>query len=76
VTAAGAPPILVIGSVKNPLHPYAGVQSMAAQLASGVLVSWQSGADGAYPVNACVTRTVNAYLLRGTVPSMGLLCPP
>jgi pimeloyl-ACP methyl ester carboxylesterase len=76
VSAQGAPPILVIGSVKNPLHPYAGVQSMATQLASGVLVSWQSGADGAYPANACVRRTVNAYLLKGTVPSLGLLCPP
>ncbi len=76
LTATGAPPILVIGSVKNPLHPYAGVQSLAAQLSSAVLLSWQSGSNGAYPTNACVTAAVDAYLLRGTVPQMGVLCPP
>jgi pimeloyl-ACP methyl ester carboxylesterase len=76
LTADGAPPILVIGSVNNPLHPYPGVQSLAAQLASGVLLSWQSGTDGAYPANACVTKSVDDYLLHGTVPSLGVLCPP
>jgi len=76
LTAEGAPPIMVIGSVNDPLHPYPGVQSLAAQLASGVLLSWQSGADGAYPANDCVTKSVDDYLLHGTVPSLGVLCPP
>lgn len=76
VTASGARPLLVVGSVKDPLHPYAGVQAVAGQLASAVLVSWQSGADGAYPSSACVTGTVDAYLLHDTVPAMGILCPP
>jgi pimeloyl-ACP methyl ester carboxylesterase len=76
VTASGARPLLVVGSVKNPLHPYTGVQSVAGQLASAVLVSWQSGTDGAYPNSACVTGTVDGYLLHDTVPAMGILCPP
>jgi pimeloyl-ACP methyl ester carboxylesterase len=76
LTADGAPPILVIGSVNDPLHPYPGVQSLAAQLTSGVLLSWQSGSDGAYPANDCVANSVDDYLLRGTVPSLGVLCPP
>ncbi len=76
LTAAGAPPILLIGSVKDPLHPYPGVQSLAGQLPSAVLVSWQSGADGAYPANSCVRRAVDSYLLDAEIPTLGLLCPP
>jgi pimeloyl-ACP methyl ester carboxylesterase len=76
VKAAGAPGMLVLGAVKNSSHPYSGVQSLAGQLASAVLVSWQSGADSTYPASACVTRIVDAYLIERTMPVMGTLCPP
>ncbi len=76
VTAAGAPPILVAGSVNNPRHPYAGVQSVANQLSSAVLVSWQSSTDGTYPRSSCVSTAVDDYLLDGSVPQTGILCPP
>lgn len=72
----GAPPVIVIGSVLNPLHPFGEAQSVAGQLASAVLVSWQSGTDGAYPANACVSTVVSDYLTAGTVPERGVLCPP
>jgi pimeloyl-ACP methyl ester carboxylesterase len=76
VKAAGAPGMLVLGAVKNSTHPYSGVQSLAGQLASAVLVSWQSGADTTYPTSGCVTTIVDAYLLQRTMPAMGTLCPP
>jgi pimeloyl-ACP methyl ester carboxylesterase len=76
VKASGAPPMLVLGAVKNSTHPYTGVQSVAGQLASAVLVSWQSGADATYPASACVTEIVDAYLLEHTMPAVGALCPP
>ena len=38
VTGTGAPPILVLGSVGDPVAPYEGVQSLAGQLASAGLV--------------------------------------
>lgn len=76
LSGAGAPPVIVIGSVQNPLHPFGEAQSVAAQLASAVLLSWQSGTDGAYPANACIGSVVNDYLAHGTVPERGVLCPP
>jgi len=76
VTGTGAPPILVLGSVGDPVAPYEGVQSLAGQLASAGLVSWQSGQHGSYPDSPCVSGIVDAYLLDGTMPAVGALCPP
>ena len=76
VTGSGAPPILVLGAVGDPFAPYEGVQSLAGQLASAGLVSWQSGEHGSYPAGPCVTGIVDAYLLGGTMPDVGALCPP
>ncbi len=76
LTATGAPPILVVGAVDDPTSPYAGVRSLTAQLDSATLLSWQSGTHGGYPTSRCVTTAVNSYLLNGTVPANGTLCPP
>jgi pimeloyl-ACP methyl ester carboxylesterase len=76
VKAAGARPIVVLGAVKSSTHPYVGVQSVAGQLSSAVLVSWQSGADASYPASPCVATIVNTYLLTSTMPAVGTLCPP
>ena len=76
VSAAGAAPMLVLGSVQDPTSPYDGVEALAGQLDSAVLVSWQSGQHGAYPASSCVGDIVDGYLLDGTMPSTGILCPP
>lgn len=76
VTAAGAPPILVVGAVDDPVAPYAQVRSLTAELDSATLLSWQSGTHGSYPTSSCVTAAVDAYLLRRTIPAGGTLCPP
>jgi pimeloyl-ACP methyl ester carboxylesterase len=76
LSGAGGPPIVVIGSVLNPVHPYREVQAVAGQLSSAVLVSWQSGSESAYPTSICVRSAVDEYLLHGTLPDRGLLCPP
>ena len=76
VTATGAPPVLVLGSVGDPVAPYEGVQSLAGQLATARLVSWQSGQHGSYPASPCVTGIVDAYVLNGQMPDVGTLCPP
>ncbi|GGM16951.1 alpha/beta hydrolase [Nakamurella endophytica] len=76
VSGAGAPPFLVLGAVDDVLSPYSAVRSLAAQMPSAVLVSWQSGAHGAYPASACISATVDAYLLQHRVPAAGTLCPP
>ena len=76
VTAAGAPPILVLGAVDDPVSPYAQVRSLSVELASATLLTWQSGTHGAFPTSSCVTTAVDAYLLNRTVPAAGTLCPP
>lgn len=76
LTATGAAPLLVIGSTGSPLHPYPQARSLAGQLASATLVSWQSARDDAYPTSRCVTDIVDDYLLAGSTPRRGTLCPP
>ena len=76
VKATGSAPILVAGAVQDPLAPYQAVQSLAGQLASATLISWQSGEHGSYPDSPCVSKAVDAYLLTGEVPAVGSLCPP
>lgn len=76
VTATGAAPILVLGAVDDPVSPFGEVRSLTAQLGSATLLTWQSGTHGAYPQSACMTSAVNAYLLAGTMPAGGTLCPP
>ena len=76
VKATGAAPILVAGAVDDPVAPHDAVRSLAGQLGSATLISWQSGHHGSYPASSCVTAAVDAYLLRGQLPSVGSLCPP
>ncbi|MCC4250223.1 MULTISPECIES: alpha/beta hydrolase [Microbacterium] len=75
ITAPGSPPIVVIGTTGDPATPYEGAQSLASQLAQGVLVTnVGEGHLGYNKGNACVTDAVDAYLVDGTVPEDGLRC--
>jgi pimeloyl-ACP methyl ester carboxylesterase len=76
VTGTGAAPILLVGAVDDPLSPHDAVRSLAGQLGSATLLSWQSGRHGSYPASPCVTAAVDAYLLSGQLPGVGSLCPP
>lgn len=75
IDAAGAAPIVVIGTTRDPATPYAWAKSLAEQLDSGVLVSREGdGHTGYHKGNQCVDDAVHAYLLDGTVPDDGLSC--
>ncbi|MEU2347863.1 alpha/beta hydrolase [Modestobacter sp. NPDC049651] len=73
--AAGAAPVLVIGTQGDPVTPLPGAVDMAEELSSGVLLTWQGSGHTAYPKTDCVTRAVDAYLVDLTVPTDGLTCP-
>lgn len=76
VTAASAPPIVVLGSTGDPATPYQDAQTMAEQMASAVLVTRDGVGHGVYDAgSACVNQAVQAYLVRGLVPDDGLSCP-
>ncbi len=70
VTAEGSPAILVLGTTGDPATPYAWAQSLARQLPKGVLLTLVGEGHTAYRAgDACINGPVDAYLLRGAVPS-------
>ncbi|MFF9148101.1 alpha/beta hydrolase [Streptomyces sp. NPDC014861] len=75
-SAPGAAPVLVVGTTGDPATPYEGAERMARELGEGVgiLVTNKGEGHGAYGTSACVTRTVDAYLLDGKVPAYGTTC--
>ena len=75
VTAKGAPPILVIGTIRDPATPYKWAQSLADQLSSGVLLTFNGDGHTAYlQGNACITKATDNYLITTDPPKTGTTC--
>ena len=75
IHARGAAPILVVGTTGDPATPYAWSKSLAEQLDSGQLLTWEGNGHTAYGGDAsCVNDAVDAYLISGTMPEKGLTC--
>lgn len=74
-SAAGAAPILVVGTTNDPATPYEWAESLAETLDSGTLLTYEGEGHTAYGrSNACIAGAVDAYLLEGTVPADGTRC--
>lgn len=63
LTAAGAPPILVVATTGDPATPYSDGVSLAKQLSSGVLLTNVGQQHTAYGYSACVRKYADAYLI-------------
>jgi hypothetical protein len=75
IHAAGARPIVVIGTTRDPATPYPWAVALAHQLDSGVLISRNGdGHTGYHHGNSCVDNAVEGYLVSGVVPRNGLSC--
>ncbi len=73
--AAGAAPVLVVGTTRDPATPLAWARALADQLESGVLVTRDGDGHTGYQAgNECVDRTVERYLVSGTVPVADVSC--
>ncbi|MDT3395177.1 alpha/beta hydrolase [Streptomyces sp. B1866] len=73
--ARGAAPIIVAGTTRDPATPYRWARSLAAQLSSGTLLTYDGDGHTAYGRgSACVDSAINAYLLHGTPPPPGTRC--
>jgi pimeloyl-ACP methyl ester carboxylesterase len=73
--AAGAPPIVVIGTTRDPATPLAWAQSLAGELDSGTLITRDGdGHTGFQRGNNCVDDAVEAWLIQGQVPKEDLHC--
>ncbi|AZI57705.1 alpha/beta hydrolase [Nakamurella antarctica] len=71
----GAAPVVVIGGAGDPVAPYPGVKSLASQLSSAVLLSWQGDEHGSYTRSKCIAAAVDSYFESGQIPNGGTLCP-
>ncbi|MFJ5138067.1 alpha/beta hydrolase [Streptomyces sp. NPDC088707] len=75
ITAEGAAPILVVGTTRDPATPYKWAQSLAGQLSSGTLLTYEGDGHTAYGRGSdCVDTAINTYLLDGTPPAEGKRC--
>ena len=75
ISAKGAPPIVVIGTTRDPATPYQWAVRLREQLADASLITFDGDGHTAYTrSNACVDDAVDAYYLKGTVPKDGLRC--
>ncbi|MFC5824873.1 alpha/beta hydrolase [Nonomuraea insulae] len=75
VDATGSGPIVVVGGKGDPATPYEWATKLTDQLKTGVLVTYEGEGHGAYLTgNACVMRTVEAYVLDGKLPAKGTTC--
>ena len=75
IDGAGAKPIVVIGTTRDPATPYVWATALAKQLQSGVLVTREGDGHTGYRAgNDCVDGAVDRYLLEGIVPKDGLEC--
>ena len=70
IAAEGAPPVVVIGTTRDPATPYAWSVALADQLSSGVLLSYEGDGHTVYRSGAptCVRTPVDEYLLTGRAP--------
>lgn len=75
IAAPEAPPILVLGNQGDNATPHEWAVSVARQLASGVLVSYDGDEHTSYGRSACVDRVVDDYLIDGMVPPGDVDCP-
>ena len=75
IVAAGAAPILVIGTTGDPATPYESSVALAESLESGVLLTFEGNGHTAYAQgNTCIDERVDLYFLSGATPPEGTTC--
>lgn len=75
IKAAGAKPIMVLGTTRDPATPYEWAVGLAHELERGVLVTRDGDGHTAYlSGNACVKNVVESYLVQGNTPAADIKC--
>ena len=75
LTAAGAAPIVVIGTTGDPATPFEWSVGLANTLESGVLLTFEGEGHTAYGrSNRCIVDAVDAFFIDGVVPAAGKTC--
>ncbi|MER7231473.1 alpha/beta hydrolase [Streptomyces olivaceus] len=75
IKAAGATPIVVVGTTRDPATPYRWAEALADQLSSGRLLTYEGDGHTAYGRGStCIDSAIDTYLLTGTAPKDGKRC--
>ncbi|MEU4091281.1 alpha/beta hydrolase [Streptomyces sp. NPDC026673] len=75
IAASGAAPILVVGTTRDPATPYPWARSLARQLDSGRLLTYDGDGHTAYHRGStCIDDAVDHYLTEGGLPPVGTVC--
>ncbi|MFJ4272110.1 alpha/beta hydrolase [Streptomyces coelicoflavus] len=75
IEAAGATPIVVVGTTRDPATPYRWAEALSGQLSSGRLLTYEGDGHTAYGRgSSCIDSAINTYLLTGTAPKDGTRC--
>jgi hypothetical protein len=75
IAAPGTPPILVVGTTRDPATPYEQATSLAHQLTRGVLLTVAGSQHTSFASgNRCADRAISQFLLAGKTPAEGTRC--
>jgi pimeloyl-ACP methyl ester carboxylesterase len=75
ITADGSPPILVLGTTRDPATPYEWSEALAEQLDQGRLLTYVGDGHTAYARGStCIDKKTNTFLLTGRAPAAGARC--
>ena len=68
-------PILIVGTTYDPATPYSWSVALNRQLPTSTLLTYQGDGHTAYGGgSACISRLVDAYLIKGTPPAARTIC--
>ena len=74
LTVDGAPPILLVGGLYDPITPYALAVNVAQEISGSVLLTRRGYGHTSYGTSACAGAAIEAYFLELTVPANGTVC--
>lgn len=70
----GAPPILLVGGLYDPITPYAWAQAANQEMAGSVLLTRRGYGHTSYAASSCAQAAEDAYLIDLTLPAAGTVC--
>jgi pimeloyl-ACP methyl ester carboxylesterase len=73
VAPAGSPPIMVVGTLRDPATPYRWAQALAKE-AKGPLLTYDGDGHTAFLQSRCVDAVVKTFLVSLTDPAVGTTC--
>jgi pimeloyl-ACP methyl ester carboxylesterase len=75
VTAAGSPPILLVGNTGDPVTPYDAARRVASALERGRLLTYRGAGHPTYGQDDCADAYIDSYLIDLALPPPGAACP-